>query len=149
MTPHDYCIDTFELLRAINLPSTEKPRENIGEIPKLKHAERSVLNNLVLRRNNTSFQCNPSTKRIAIDLETTRSHVISSIKGLKEKGLLRVTKRLIDGTNEKISSQYWIMVDINKIHMAFKDEEASDYILSHHGEFYELYHHEFNVKPLF
>lgn len=142
-TPHDHTIDTFELLRAINLSSTEKERDNIMKCPELKNSERAVLNNLALRRNSVSFKCNPSIARIAEDLNTTRGSVSKAIGSLKEKGVLRVTRRQREDSKENLPSQYWIMLDINKIHNAFNDEESEGFIIEFHEDMYDIYNKEF------
>lgn len=142
-SPHDHCIDKFLIERLLFAYTTESKKVKI-KLPPLKPIERCVLMALNTRRNTVSFKCNPSLERLAEDLNVSKRHVSTALKGLKDKGIIRATPRYKEDSLEKLPSQYWIMIDIERVHSAFNDEEATDFIILNYEDVYECYLREFN-----
>lgn len=129
-TPHEYCINTLKTIRDITRNRLE---------PQLTAREYQVLITLLTYRNSVTFKCNPSMKRLSIDIHCAKSTIQKAIGGLKEKGYVRVTVRYNFDKQEYYSTQYWIMHDSETVDSAFNTEESHDYLICYHDEMIELY----------
>ncbi len=119
MQCHNYELDSYTLLRKLSIDN---------DWPALTGREFQVLSCLAWHRNSKYFQCNPSYKRLAEEMKCSRSSVQSAANGLRQKGFIQVTKRYNEYDGHNTSMQFWIMIDINTIHEAMKDDEALEFI---------------------
>jgi hypothetical protein len=129
-TPHDHCINTLKTIRDITRNRLE---------PSLSAREFQTLIVLLTYRNSTSFQCNPSIKRISEDMDCSRTATKNALNGLKSKGYIRTTTRRKYDSKENDTTQYWVMYDMEIVRKAFSVEESHDYLICYHDMMVDLY----------
>lgn len=129
-SPHSHCVNTLKTIRDITRNRLEPP---------LSSREYQTLIVLLTYRNSTSFQCNPSIKRISDDMGCSKTAVKNALKGLKSKSYIRTTVRRKYGSKENDTSQYWIMHDMATVTQAFNVEESQDYLINYHDKMVDLY----------
>lgn len=129
-TPHRYALNTLKTIRELTRDNQNTP---------MTAREYQFLITLLTYRNNVTYLCNPTIKRVAEDMKCARSTAQSAMEGLRKKGYIKTTTKYNQYAKKKSSNQHWIMHDFETIRLAFEDDDAREFFEIHHEDIVEMY----------